>query len=147
MNQLSPSTPEPGTGQRGRGPLFALGIACGGCLILGVVAVVAGGLLIKFGLGFFAEQVEADLRDNPVIIEHLGQLEELKLDFEATLAAPGEDDYVFEASGTKGTGTLRVTSVTVDDETEDVVAGTLQLASGEEFDLFPKREKRLEAQP
>ncbi|MBZ0112538.1 MAG: cytochrome c oxidase assembly factor 1 family protein [Thermoanaerobaculia bacterium] len=99
------------------------------------------------GLGVFSKQVAADLRDNPVVVEHLGKIEDLDLDFVATLAVPGENEFVFDARGTKGDGVLTVTSLTVDDEREEVVAGTLQLESGDEIDLFPGRHERLEALP
>ena len=112
-----------------------------------IAAVIGAGVFLKFGLSVFSEQVQAELRDNPVVVEHLGKIEELGLDFQATLAASGEDDFVFEARGTKGDGTLRVTSITIDDETENIVAGTLQLESGEEINLFPERKGELEALP
>ena len=45
--------------------------------------------------------------------------------------------FVFEISGPKGAGTLTAECITVDAEREDVVSGTLRLASGKEFNLFP----------
>ena len=42
-----------------------------------------------------------------------------------------------DARGSLGSGRLTVTTVTVDADHEDVVAGRLQLASGEVVELFP----------
>lgn len=99
--------------------------------------LVAGGLVVvSFGIGVFTDQVEADLRENPVIVEHIGRIESFEIELMASMAAPGEEDFVFRVEGTKGNGLIQATCVTIDDLTEDVVAGTLQLDSGETIDLF-----------
>lgn len=145
MTATPPEPPPPGTyvpyqpapvEGRGRGWMKLLG--CGGCALLAVVALLGGGaLLVIMGFEMLEEQVADDLREHPVILEHLGRLDELEIDLGASMAAPGENDWVFEARGAQGTGRLMVTTVTVDAEHEDVVAGRLQLPSGEMVELFP----------
>jgi hypothetical protein len=114
-------------------------IGCGGCAVIAVLAVIfAGWGMVKFGLEVFADAVEADLRNNPVIIEHIGRIEEFEVDLKTSLSTEGPDDFVFRATGTKGSGLINATCVTNDDGVEEVVAGTIQLDSGETLDLFPE---------
>lgn len=93
--------------------------------------------MVKLGLDVFAAAVETDLRENPVIVEHIGRIEELEVELATSLTTEGQDDFVFRARGTKGSGLISATCVTNDDGSEEVVAGTIQLDSGETFDLFP----------
>jgi hypothetical protein len=114
---------------------------CGGCAVIGILAILIGGwALTRFGLGVFADEVENELRTNPVITEHIGRIEEFDLDLGASIAAEGDEDFVFHVSGTKGSGLVTATCVTNDSGVEEVVAGTVQLESGETLDLFPENE-------
>jgi hypothetical protein len=111
---------------------------CGGCAVVSALALLFGGwALMKFGLGVFADEVENELRENPVVVEHIGRIEEFDLDLGASIAEEGDDDFVFKVSGTKGSGLVTATCVTNDDGMEEVVGGTIQLESGETLDLFP----------
>ena len=94
--------------------------------------------MVRLGLDVFANDVESELRDNPVIIEHIGRIEEIEADLMASLSTEGEDDFVFDVRGTKGSGLIHATCVTRDDGTEAVTAGTIQLETGETLDLFPE---------
>ena len=89
------------------------------------------------GQKMFTSQVKTALQDNAVVIERLGQLQELELDSEASLSAPGEE-LVFNAFGSKGNGVINAVCLTVDADTEEVVSGRLRLESGETYDLFPE---------
>jgi hypothetical protein len=114
-------------------------VGCGGCAVLAVLGMVFGGLLLlKIGLGVFSDEVESDLRFNPVLIEHIGRIEEFDLDISASIAEEGNEDFVFRVTGTKGSGLVTATCVTNDEGAEEVVAGTIQLESGETLDLFPE---------
>ncbi len=116
-------------------------MGCGGCAIVAVLAMILGGwAMFRFGFNVFASEVEADLRDNPVIVEHLGRIEEFEVDISASITTEGADDFVFRARGTKGAGLIRATCVTNYDGVEEVTAGTIQLDSGETHDLFPEKE-------
>ena len=112
---------------------------CGGCAVVAILGATIGGwIVLSLGLAVFAGEVEADLRDNPVIIEHLGRIEEFEVDLGKSIVTAGEEDYVFRARGTKGSGLITATCVTNDSDVEEVVAGTMQLESGETLDLFPR---------
>jgi hypothetical protein len=114
---------------------------CGGCAVVAALVLVLGGWgLLRLGLGVFSDEVESELRSNPVIIEHVGRIEEFELDLSASIAESGGEDFVFKVSGTKGSGLVTATCITNDEGIEEVVAGTIQLESGETLDLFPKDE-------
>ena len=95
---------------------------------------------MKLGFGVFSDEVESELRSNPVIIEHVGRIEEFELDLSASVAEEGSEDFIFRVSGTKGSGLVTATCVTNADGMEEVAAGTIQLESGETLDLFPEDE-------
>jgi hypothetical protein len=143
---VGPSTPTIETQDPSRKKAFPwnkfLIFGCGGCAVFVALAMVFGGwALMKLGLGVFADEVESELRANPVIIEHVGRIEEFELDLSASIAESGGEDFVFKVSGTKGSGLVTATCVTNEDGIEEVVSGTIQLESGETIDLFPDEEK------
>jgi hypothetical protein len=140
---VGPSTPPIETQDPSRSTSFpwnkVLIFGCGGCAVFVILAAVFGGwALMKLGLGVFADEVESELRSNPVIIEHVGRIEEFELDLSASVAESGGEDFVFKVTGTKGSGLVTATCLTNEDGIEEVVAGTIQLESGETLDLFPE---------
>ena len=142
---VGPSTPSIETQDPSRSKPFpwnkVLIFGCGGCAVICILAMFFGGwALMKLGLGVFADEVESELRSNPVIIEHVGRIEEFELDLSASVAEAGGEDFVFEVSGTKGSGLVTATCVTNEEGIEEVVSGTIQLESGETLDLFPEDE-------
>ena len=142
---VGPSTPSIETQDPSRSRTFpwnkVLIFGCGGCAVVVILAAVFGGwALMKLGLGVFADEVESELRSNPVIIEHVGRIEKFDLDISASVAESGGEDFVFKVTGTKGSGLVTATCVTNDDGIEEVVAGTIQLESGETLNLFPEDE-------
>jgi hypothetical protein len=146
---VGPSTPSIETQDLSRSKSFpwkkVLVIGCSGCAVVFILAMVFGGwALMKLGLGVFSDEVESELRSNPVIIEHVGRIEEVELDLSASVAEEGSEDFIFRVSGTKGSGLVTATCVTNADGMEEVVAGTIQLESGETLDLFPEGESAIE---
>lgn len=90
------------------------------------------------------EDVKRDIRDHALILEHIGNIEEMSLDMKATGAEP-EDIFVFQLRGPKGTCELMAALVTTADGTERVQAGTIRLPDGRSFDLFPDGRRDLPA--
>lgn len=84
----------------------------------------------------FEQQVAADIKDNPVILRHIGEITSIDTDWSATGDEPGDDVFVFRVAGTKGEASLVAECITVDIDHEDVVSGSLRLPSGETVDLF-----------
>ncbi len=119
-----------------KGAFFALG--CGGCAVVTLVAIFGGGwFFVQFGMTVLADQVQAELQDNPVVIEHLGRIENFEMEMMKSMSTSIEDEYIFRAEGTKDSGVITAICITLDSETEEVTSGTLQVSSGEIFDLFP----------
>ena len=87
-------------------------------------------------LGEFERQVAEDIKDNPVIRRHIGDIESIDIDWTATGEEPGDDVFVFSLKGSNGEGVLTAECITVDATHEDVVSGSLRLPSGESIDLF-----------
>lgn len=119
-----------------------------GCVIAIVVSAVVGvaGIavlvgaaffFIKFGLDVVADQIRRDIQDNPVILEQVGAIESIEVDFVASANEPSDKAFVFNIEGPNGSGLLTVSSETIDGYTEKVVWGQLRVASGETYDLFP----------
>lgn len=126
------------------GCLFAASFAiliCGGGAFAVYQLAQLDGSWIDFEEDWLGDEVAADIQMNPVILEHIGQIESCETDWVASGELPGPDDFVFSISGTRGSGRLTATSVTVELAggltREDITAGTLVLSSGEMYSLFP----------
>ncbi len=109
--------------------------------ILIIVAIITLIVLALVGFGFwgwglFAGQAKEALNNNAVILQHIGEIDRIETDFEATGEAPGDEVFVFKVEGSKGSGVVTAEFITVDADTERVESGTLQLASGEIYDLL-----------
>lgn len=107
----------------------------GGFLIL--VCGGGGVLLFRFGLQVLASQIEDELADNPIVLEHIGQIESLELDFGRSAAHEDADTFIYQVRGTKGSGRITVKHVTAEGGGERILAGELRLPNGETFDLMP----------
>ena len=98
-------------------------------------------VLVASGCGLlddFEQQVAADIKDNPVILRHIGDITSIDTDWTATGEQPGDDVFVFRLTGTKGEASLTAECITVDAEHEDVISGSIRLPSGETIDLYAR---------
>ena len=120
-----------------------------GCVIMVVVGVFlvlvtlccgGGGAVVYFGLNLIEEEVEGDLRDNPVIAEHIGSIQSFEMDWGGSFVEEEDDDtFVFRIRGSKASGIITVVcDNTGSAEISEVLSGTLQVDSGETYDLFPE---------
>ncbi len=112
-------------------------------MILVVVAVVIGGGtlaccggFVYFGLNLMSAEVETELRDNARLREHIGELQELTMNFTRSLANDEDDIFVYNVRGTKGSGELTVHHITGDDGKEIVLAASLRLPDGRTIELI-----------
>lgn len=75
-------------------------LCCGGCF-----------LVMKFGLDQVGVQVTQQIKDDPVIVEHIGTIESVDVDMFGTSEYQQEtgdsDVMVFTIQGDKGSGVLR----------------------------------------
>jgi hypothetical protein len=106
----------------------------GGLSILLCCGGIAG--LAYFGMGLVATEVRNLVREHPVVVEHIGEIQTIKLNFTETGAADDADTFVYDLTGTKGRGVLTAKHVTNAAGDEELVSGTLRLPNGEEYDLM-----------
>ncbi|MEM6703216.1 MAG: hypothetical protein AAGA81_10605 [Acidobacteriota bacterium] len=136
---LSPPPPPQAAASSNRNKVIACSLVALALLAVAIGVVFVGGafFLGKVGLDMMAEQVRADIQDNPVIVEHLGEIREITTDFGASAEETAANVFVFDVVGSKGGGRLTANTVTVSADREEVTWGRLLLDSGEELDLFP----------
>jgi hypothetical protein len=118
----------------------------GGVIGLVLFLLVAIGGLGIWGWGRFTDQAMEALNSNPVILSHVGKIDQLDLDFMATGNEEGENVFVFRVGGSSGTGVVVAEFVTVDADAEEIHSGTLRLPSGETYDLMVRDQRSQDAQ-
>ncbi|MCH5377557.1 MAG: hypothetical protein JJ992_26670 [Planctomycetes bacterium] len=96
-----------------------------------------GALVVRFGMQIITTQVEDQLADNPVLKEHIGEIEAFDLDWSRSFADEDDDTFVYQVRGTKGEGRVTVKHITDDSGDQEIVSASLRLSSGETFDLKP----------
>lgn len=117
------------------------------CLVLSIVfGVIGGGFLLCGGAcllggnwvaGEITGSVRESLAENPVIDEHIGDVQSFEMEKLATLDHEDEDVFIFRVEGSKGSGTITATCLTGDDGGHQAYSGELVMDSGDRFDLFP----------
>jgi hypothetical protein len=107
------------------------GIGVGIVLVLFVI-------LALIGNGMIEEEIANDLRDNQVILEHIGELHSVELDWTDTANDERMEWDHYDIEGGLGAGELVLrTEAQGPDAVEVVLEGELHLPSGEVHDLFP----------
>ncbi|GJM22816.1 MAG: hypothetical protein DHS20C15_27310 [Planctomycetota bacterium] len=102
-----------------------------GLILLGLAALtVMGGNRI-------AEDAGELFKQNPVVLEHLGGVQAVELDFMATVNAETRETRVLRVFGPKGKGEVVAEFSTTGDKIDGLVSGRLILESGAEHDLLP----------
>ncbi|MEO7013813.1 MAG: hypothetical protein ABI127_05835 [Dokdonella sp.] len=94
-------------------------------LVLGVLASV-----VWSGVNSFNDQAYTAIRADPAIVDAVGKISDIHLDFEATGDAPGDEEFAYRIIGDRASGILVGRFVTIDAETEDLREGTLTLDDG-----------------
>ncbi|MFK8113312.1 MAG: cytochrome c oxidase assembly factor Coa1 family protein [Rubripirellula sp.] len=109
-NSPGASQQQPPQKKGGKGCLIGCGIAG----ILGVLVCCGGGVFMaQFGVGMYAEIVQDQLADDPVMVENIGEIESITHSWSGTIAAAqeaegGDSPLSFDVQGSKGSGQLRV---------------------------------------
>jgi hypothetical protein len=117
-------------------PYFVVG-AFAGVVALGGLLLVGGlGALFVFGGSVIEEQVAADLADNPVLDEHVGDDRKFDIQWVQSGMHPDNDTFIFRVTGSKATGVMTAKCITVSADKEDVTEGTINVG-GRTYDLFP----------
>lgn len=111
--------------------LLALGGVAGVCCCGGGVG------LVMFGMNIVTAEIADELRDNPKFREHIGELQEMDVDYIASAAKDDDETFVYDVKGDKGSGELTVKHVTADDGSEQIVEATLRLPDGKQVQIVP----------
>ena len=116
-------------------------------LVLGVLASV-----VWSGVNSFNDQAYTAIRADPAIVDAVGKISDIHLDFEATGDAPGDEEFAYRIIGDRASGLLVGRFVTIDAETEDLREGALTLDEAPHTasvslsrSSIPARRKRLAA--
>ncbi len=94
-------------------------------LIGTLVCCGVGYFIVSAGKDLIAEGAAQQLKDNPVIEEHIGIIEEIEMDFSELITVASEQDedddtltFVFEVHGSKGSGKIHLRQDSADEEIE-----------------------------
>jgi hypothetical protein len=101
----------------------------------GLCLVVCCGGIVNFGMGVQAEEVRSELEANPKFIEHVGQVQEFRVNYMASFSDQNNDVFVYDVKGTKWSGRLTVKHETGADGKEKVIWAKMTLSSGEQVEL------------
>lgn len=128
--------PEPPQPEKSNKTCLILGLIFGG---LGGFVLVCGGCCV-FGMfqfsGILEEAARSELADNAVIIEHIGEIQSLEVDWSATIDAASQrpNTFVFDVQGDKDSG---VVSAQMDDRGGQLklLSGQVRLSNGDSYEL------------
>lgn len=90
-----------------------------------------------FGKNVGEQEIATQLRDNPNLREHIGEIQSLEMDIIASGAQDDSDVYVYGVQGTKGSGTLTIRESMDADFSTIVEEATLRLPDGTEVQIVP----------
>ena len=108
--------------------------------VAGVVLLVCGGgcgALVVVGLNVAEEEIAVQLRDNPKLRDHVGEIESLDMDIIASGAEDDDDVFVYRVKGNKGSGKLTIREGTTDGFDTTVEEATLRLPDGTTVQIVP----------
>jgi hypothetical protein len=107
-----------------------------GCAGIGVVCLLlCCGVVGYFGVNMMSTEVEMALRDNPQIREHLGELRTVRVNMFKSMSHDGDDVWVYDLTGEKGTGELTTVQTTDFDGEETFHSAKLRLSDGRTIDI------------
>jgi hypothetical protein len=132
----------PSTEERKSNSCLVIGLIIGG---LTGVTLLCGGCCIGsfyFRANSVADDIASDLQNNPVMAEHIGDVESLDADLSSLVST--DEQYVFHVTGTLNSGTITADCVQDGDGLFHVMWGELELDNGEVYELFPDGRDDLE---
>ena len=86
--------------------------------------------LLGLGMDLFTTQARDAVQRYPETERHLGRIERFELATGASMLAGGSESFVFDVTGSKGSGRIAADFITVDADTERLGPGTLTLSDG-----------------
>ena len=124
---MSTPTPDGETPRRRSKTPWIIG---GAVALLLLLLVGAAGSLVWYGIGEFNDQAGAAIRADPAVVDAVGAITGIRLDFSATGNAPGDEEFAYRITGERASGLLVGRFVTVDADNEELRDGTLTLDGG-----------------
>lgn len=116
-----------------RSTTIILAVACVALILLaGVVK------LVSWATSIIVDGAQMAMEENPVIRTHLGEIEEVDIEWIKTGREEGDETFAFTVTGTKGRGLVVADFISVDEETEEMRNGTLTLDDGTSYSLEPE---------
>lgn len=115
-------------------------LGCGITGALGLLICCGGGtMMTKFGLTVLAGEFQKQLEGNPVIVEHIGDIESMDMSWSDTIAGAqnadgGAEELAFKIQGTKGSGVVMVQQDKAGDGT-GMQSATLVMDDGSRFPI------------
>ena len=70
------------------------------------------GWFVYYGLTLTTDEVRDQVADNPALVEQIGELTSMDMDYTRSMADQDEDAWYYRVRGTKGEGTLEVRQIT-----------------------------------
>lgn len=122
--------------ERSSGSRALVILLVGGSLAFVAVGLACCGGVMMFGLQVVTAEVEQQLRDNPRLVEHLGPVTSFKMNIVRSMAAGGDETFIYDVVGAKGSGELQVEQGDGPDGSEIVRSARLRLSDGLVVDLL-----------
>lgn len=126
--------------QRGSNVWLWVLAAVGSIFLIGmVVCCGAGYFLVDAGKKMIADGAAQELRDNPIVQEHIGEIDEIEIDFGEVISNAQDQDeddlsitFVFRVKGSKGSGKILMRQ---DDGDEAIASAQLVMDDGTQYEL------------
>lgn len=128
---FQPYAPKPSGSNLWVWVLLGVGGIAGVCCCGGGIAVA------MLGMNIVTAEIGDLLRDNPKFREHIGELQEINVDYIASAAKDDDETFVYNVKGDKGSGVVTVKHVTGDDGNEEIVEASLRLKDGQQVQIVP----------
>jgi hypothetical protein len=106
-------------------------IGAGLVVVLGLFGLVVGGLMVV------TDEVEAELKENSVVAQHLGTVQECEHAWVRSMIDRRFVFFHYDCRGDKGVGHFEIHSEPIGpDATEQIIEGVLVMPSGERYDIM-----------
>ena len=95
--------------------------------------------LIYIGMEEEEKQIQAMFEDHPIVLEEIGDIQSVRRDWSASMEEDDDSIWYFNVEGDRADGVIVIKEVpfNFDSEELEIEWATLQLDSGEEFDIYP----------
>lgn len=118
-----------------------IGLGCAGIVLLSIlVCCGSAAMMTQFGIGIVADEYASQLEGNPVIVEHIGEIDELSVDWGSTFTRAAEGDGQSEAigfsiRGSKGSGVVYIEQDNSSGDDVRMKSATLVTSDGNSFPI------------